>query len=69
LIRIADEEVRHLKELIDDSLELARLDSSDIHVQRESSNMGDIVHEVVASMQREIDHRPLKWLRRDSAEN
>jgi len=61
LIRIADEEVKHLKEIIDESLETARLDSSDIQLQREPSNVGDIVREVVSSMRREIDHRPLEF--------
>jgi two-component system sensor histidine kinase KdpD len=59
LVRIADEEAKHLKQLIDDSLDTARLDTANIPVQREASDVGDIVREVVASMRNEIEHRPL----------
>lgn len=60
LVRIADEEAKRLKELIDDSLELARLDTANIHVHRELSDIGGIVREVIAAMQSEIDNRPLE---------
>jgi signal transduction histidine kinase len=60
LIKIADEEAKRLKEVIDDSLELARLDTADMHVQRELADAGEIVREVVAAMRSEIDQRPLE---------
>jgi two-component system sensor histidine kinase KdpD len=60
LLRIADEEAKHLKVLIDDAVEMGRLDSANISVQIEPSNVGEIVQEVVAAMQPEIDGRPLK---------
>ena len=60
LIRIADEEAKHLKELIDDAVEMGRLDSANIPVQIELSNVGEIVREVIAAMQPDIDGRPLK---------
>ncbi len=60
LIKIADEEAKRLKELIDDSLEMARLDTADIHVQREPSDAAEIVRGVVGAMQSEIDHRPVE---------
>ena len=60
LVRMADEEAMHLKELIDDAVEMGRLDSANIPVQIEPSNVGEIVREVVAAMQPEIDGRPLK---------
>ena len=50
ILTIADEEAEHLKELIDDAVEMARLDTAEIRLQTEPSNIGDIVREVVASM-------------------
>ena len=60
LVRIADEEAKHLNELIDDAVEMGRLDSANIPVQIEPSNVGEIVREVVAAMQPESDGRPVK---------
>jgi two-component system, OmpR family, sensor histidine kinase KdpD len=60
LVLIADEEARRLKELIDDSVDMARLDTANIRVQPEPSDVGEIVHEVVASMRTEIEDRPLQ---------
>jgi two-component system, OmpR family, sensor histidine kinase KdpD len=60
LIKIADEEARHLQELIDDALEMGRLDTANIPVYIEPANVGEIVREVVGSMQSEIDGRSLQ---------
>jgi two-component system sensor histidine kinase KdpD len=60
LLRIADEEAEHLRDLIDDAVEMARLDTANIEVHLERSNLGEIVRDVVASMQKEIDGRPLE---------
>ena len=43
LLRIADEEAKHLKELIDDSLDTARLDTANIPVQPEPCDVSEIV--------------------------
>lgn len=59
MIRIADEEARRLEELIDDAVEMGRLDTADIRVHAEPSDIGQIVHEVVASLKHEIDERPV----------
>jgi two-component system sensor histidine kinase KdpD len=59
LARIADEEAKHLRELIDDAVEMGRLDGNHIQVQAEPSDVADIVRDVVASMRPEIDSRPL----------
>ena len=59
MLKIADEEARHLNELIDDAVEMGRLDTADIQLHKESSNVGELVREVVASMQNVIDGRPL----------
>ena len=55
LIKIADEEAKYLRELIDEALEMARLDTADIRVQIEPSNVAEIVRDVVDSMR--SDHR------------
>ena len=60
LLRIADEEAVHLRDLIDDAVEMTRLDTANIEVHLESSNLGEFVRDVVASMQKEIDDRPLE---------
>ncbi len=59
LLKIADEEANHLKDLIDDTVEMGRLDTSDIRVHIELSDVGAMVREVVASMRNEIDSRPV----------
>ena len=59
LLKIADEEANHLKDLIDDAVEMGRLDTSGIRVNTEPSDVGAIVREVVASMRNEIDGRPV----------
>src|SRR5207245_2713787 len=57
LLKIADEEADHLKELIDNAVEMARLDIAQIDIQSELSDLGQLVREVVASMHTEIDSR------------
>jgi two-component system sensor histidine kinase KdpD len=62
LINIADEETERLLGLIDDAVEMARLDSADIEIHREPSRLSDLVHDVLASMQTGIDGRPFEVL-------
>jgi signal transduction histidine kinase len=52
--------VRRLKDLIDNAVEMARLDTVDIRLQTEPSDPCEIVGEVVTSMRNEIDHRAVK---------
>ena len=59
LVKIADEEAKHLNELIEDAVEMGRLDTADIQLHTEPSNVGELVREVVASMRNLIDGRPL----------
>ena len=66
LIRIADEETKHLKELIDDAVEMGRLVSSNIEIQIESSNVGQIVRDLVASMQPGLDGRIVSVVSEDA---
>jgi two-component system sensor histidine kinase KdpD len=57
VLRIADEEAERLRALIDDAVEMARLDTTNIEVQLERSNLGEIARDVVTSMQNQIDAR------------
>ncbi len=59
-LTIADEEAEHLRKLIDDAVEMARLDSTHIDVDPQVSNVQEIIQETVASMQSEIDDRLLE---------
>jgi two-component system sensor histidine kinase KdpD len=59
LVKIADEEARRLNELIEDAVEMGRLDTADIQLHTEPSNVGELVREVIASMHNVIDGRPL----------
>jgi len=56
-LTIADEEAEHLRELMDNAIEMARLDTTHIDVHLEASNIEGIVREVVTSMRTEIDTR------------
>ncbi len=59
-LTIADEEAEHLRELIDNAIEMARLDTTHIDVRLEISGIEAIVREVVVSMKSEIDGRPVE---------
>ncbi len=54
LLDIADEEADHLKELIDDTVDMARLDTAQIEIHPEISDIVEIVHEVVHSLRSEL---------------
>lgn len=60
LVKIADEETKRLKDLIDDAVDMGRLDTTNIAVHPELSNVGDIVREVVASARSAADGRALE---------
>ena len=62
LLTIADEEADHLRELIDDSIEMARLDTTNIEVRLETSGLNKIVRDLVASLGNELAGRPLEVL-------
>jgi two-component system sensor histidine kinase KdpD len=59
LLKAADEEAHHLKDLIDDTVEMGRLDTAEIRVQAEDTRIEELVREVVASMRNNIDERPV----------
>ena len=60
LLTVADEEADHLKELIDNSVDMARLDITHIDVALEDSDLTETAKEVVASMHTKIDGRPVE---------
>ena len=60
LLKIADEEAEHLRELIDDTIATARLDTSQIEFNPEISDIIEIIHEVVYSMRTELEGRDLE---------
>ena len=60
LIAIADEEADHLRDLIDNAVEMARLDTARIEVHLELSNLRQLVDDVVASLKPEIENRPIQ---------
>ncbi len=60
LLTIADEEAEHLKELIDNAVDMARLDIAHIDVELEVSDLAEVVKEVVASMNTKFDGRPVE---------
>ncbi len=61
LLRIADEEADHLKNLIDDIVQMSQLDTTHLKVQPEQASMREVVRDVVKSMQTEIDRRPIEF--------
>jgi two-component system, OmpR family, sensor histidine kinase KdpD len=61
-LTIADEEANHLGELIDNAMEMARLDTSKVDIHLEHCDAGEMIREVVTSMQNKIDGRPLEIL-------
>ena len=62
LLKIADEEAEHLKNLIDNAVEMARLDTTHIDVNLELSSVTDMVRDVVAGMQTNIEDRTVEIL-------
>jgi two-component system, OmpR family, sensor histidine kinase KdpD len=59
-LTIADEEAEHLRQLIDDAIEMARLDTTRIELHPEMGNLNDTLEDVVASLRAEIDEHPVR---------
>jgi len=59
MLKIADQEAARLEELIDNTLDIAQLDSDRIDVDWEISDLNDIVHDVLSAMNSEIGDRQL----------
>jgi two-component system sensor histidine kinase KdpD len=60
MLKIADEEADHLRELIDDAIEMARLEAADIDIKAQPSDLGEIVRDVARSMKTMIDDRSIE---------
>jgi two-component system, OmpR family, sensor histidine kinase KdpD len=63
LLEVADEEARHLQVLIDDAVDMARLESdhnNQIKLRRELTDPKELVQDVVASLHTQIDDRPVE---------
>jgi two-component system sensor histidine kinase KdpD len=60
LLKIADEEAEHLRELIDDTVAMARLDTAHIEINPEISDIIEIIQEVLRSMKSGLEGRPLE---------
>jgi two-component system sensor histidine kinase KdpD len=61
-LTIADEEAEHLRELIDDAIEMARLDTARIEIHPEIANLHDTLQDVLASLRTEIDEHPVRTI-------
>jgi two-component system sensor histidine kinase KdpD len=57
LLKIADEESDHLKDLVDNAADMARLDIAQIDIHSEPADIGEIVREVIASVRVRGDDR------------
>ena len=60
LLAVADEEAQHLQSLIDDAVDMARLESNHIQVRREPTDAKELMDEVLASLHTQIDDRPVE---------
>jgi two-component system sensor histidine kinase SenX3 len=60
MLKVADEEAEHLKNLIDNTIELARLDTAHIEINPELANVRAIISETIAAMKPELASRPLE---------
>ena len=58
-LKIADEEAEHLRELIDNAVEMARLDTAHIEIHPEISNLRDTIQDVLTSMHSETEERQI----------
>jgi two-component system, OmpR family, sensor histidine kinase KdpD len=56
-LKVADEEAEHLRALIDNAVEMARLDTAHIEIHPEITDLRETLNDVLASMQTEIDER------------
>src|SRR5262245_6855241 len=62
MLKIADEEAARLEELIDNTLDIAQLDSDRIDVDLEISSLNDVVGEVITSMRTNIGDRRVEFM-------
>lgn len=54
-LRTADEEAEHLRELMDDAIEMARLDTAHVDVHPEVARLEDTLEDVLTSIQADVE--------------
>lgn len=59
MLKVADEEAEHLRKLIDNTIEMARLDTAHIEIKPELVDLGMIIDEVIGAMRPAVSSRPL----------
>ena len=59
LIEIADEETEHLQKLIEDAVEMARLDAAHIEIQPALADLFEIIREAIASLRAQANGRSI----------
>jgi two-component system sensor histidine kinase KdpD len=60
LLAIADEEAEHLQQLIDDAIEMGRLDTARIEIQPTTADLSQALREEVGAMRAKADGRQLE---------
>jgi len=60
MIKVADEEAERLRKLIDNTIEMARLDTAHIEIKPELADVRMIIDETVAAMKPELGKRPIE---------
>jgi two-component system sensor histidine kinase KdpD len=64
LLEVADEEARRLQSLIDDAVDMARLETDNnnhhVRIRREMTDPRELIEDVVASLHTQIDNRPVE---------
>lgn len=60
LLQVADEEAHRLQELIEDTVEMGRLDNTAITVEAEQADLEELARDVLDSMRSNIDNRPVE---------
>jgi two-component system sensor histidine kinase KdpD len=63
LLRIADEEAQHLGNLIEDTVEMARLDAGYIKINSEELDILEIIQEILGSLKIELQERSFEIVR------
>ncbi len=60
MLKVADEEAEHLRKLIDDTIEMARLDTAHIEINPELTDVKSVIDETIAALQPELASRPVE---------
>jgi two-component system, OmpR family, sensor histidine kinase KdpD len=60
MLKIADEEADHLRSLMDDAIEMGRLDTGKVRVEAEPLDLRETVRKLVASIRTELEDRPVE---------